>query len=105
MYSDNVWRTVEAKLPAGISSLRAVTVSTVINNRVLLFGKTEVDIVNIFCQLTVGGYVGDKARDNILEFNLEAEEWTEIGAMKEARESHGVAVVSSQDFVDWCTFK
>ena len=49
--------------------------------------------------------MGDKARDSIMEFNLEAEEWTEIGAMKEARESHGVAVVSSQDFVDWCTFK
>ena len=49
--------------------------------------------------------MGDKSRDSILEFNLEAEEWTEIGAMKEARESHGVAVVSSQDFMDWCTFK
>ena len=48
--------------------------------------------------------MGDKARDSILEFNLEEEEWTEIGAMKEARESHGVAVVSSQDFMDWCTF-
>ena len=61
--------------------------------------------MKILCQLYSGGYVGDKARDSILEFNLEAEEWTEIGTMKERRESHGVAVVSSRDFVDWCTFK
>ena len=60
--------------------------------------------MKIIFQLTSGGYEGDKARDSIMEFNLEAEEWTEIGAMKEARESHGVAVVSSQDFMDWCTF-
>ena len=60
--------------------------------------------MKIICKLPSGGYEGDKARDSIMEFNLEAEEWTEIGAMKEARESHGVAVVSSQDFMDWCTF-
>ena len=58
-----------------------------------------------FCQLLLGGYVEDNSMDSILEFNLEAEEWTEIGAMKEARSSHAVSVVSSQDFVNWCSFK
>ena len=34
IFSDNVWRTVAAELPVGISSLRMATV----DNRVLLFG-------------------------------------------------------------------
>ena len=37
IYSDDVWRIVAAKLPVGISSLRAVT----IDQRVLLFGKSK----------------------------------------------------------------
>ena len=38
-----------------------------------------------------------------MEFNLENEEWTEIGAMKEKREAHGVSVVAYQDFANFCT--
>ena len=33
---DGVWKTVSGKLPTGISSLRATTIS---GNRVLMFGK------------------------------------------------------------------
>ena len=38
----------------------------------------------------------------ILEYNHETEEWQEIGAMKEARDSLAVSVVSFKDYADWC---
>ena len=41
-------------------------------------------------------------RNNILEYNHETEEWTEIGAMREARESLSVTIVNFDDYAQWC---
>ena len=53
-----------------------------------------------------GGITGssspDSIRDDILEFNQETEEWTEIGTMTVPRHRHGVAVVSFADYDQWC---
>ena len=51
-----------------------------------------------------GTKVGDlhTGLNNILEFNIETETWTEIGAMKEGRHAHAVSVVSYDDYAKWC---
>ena len=43
-----------------------------------------------------------KSINNILEYNQIEEEWTEIGAMKEARANHGVAIVNYSDYEKYC---
>ena len=49
----------------------------------------------------IGGFDWN-ARANILEYDPETEEWTEIGTMKEARYAQGVSVVEYSDFADFC---
>jgi len=82
IFTDNVWRTVAAKLPAPMWRLRVAT----INNRVLSFG----------------GRGNQSASDKILEFNQDTESWTVIGAMKEPRSSFALSVVSFDDYEKWC---
>ena len=50
----------------------------------------------------LGGWDGFNVYNNILEYNPETEEWQEIGAMKEARYSHAVTLVSYEDYAEWC---
>ena len=50
----------------------------------------------------IGGDDGN-ARDNILEYDPETKEWTEVGTMKEARYGQGVSVVEYSDFADFCS--
>ena len=42
------------------------------------------------------------ARDNILEYDPETKQWTQIGTMREARHGHAVTVVDYEDYVDFC---
>merc|ERR1711971_202316 len=79
--SDNVWRTVAARLPVAMRSPMVASIS----NRVLLFG----------------GY-GGGLRKEIVEFNQETESWTVIGEMKEGKFSTAVSVVSFDDYKKWC---
>jgi len=85
IFSDNVWRTVAAKLPTKLLGPRVAT----INNRVLLFGGEPFD----------GWGVGTK---DILEFNHETESWSVIGAMKWRKLFVSVSVVSIDDYEKWC---
>ena len=41
-------------------------------------------------------------RNEILEYDPETEEWTHIGTMREARETHAVSVVKYEDYADFC---
>ena len=41
-------------------------------------------------------------RNDILEYDPETEEWTQIGTMREARYSHAVSVVDFRDYADFC---
>ena len=54
--------------------------------------------------ISSGGYVstGKFAGKDILEFNLQTESWTVIGAMNEPRLGHSVSVVSIEDYEKWC---
>ena len=40
--------------------------------------------------------------DTILEFDIEAETWMEVGHMTTARGEHAVSVVNFSDFAAWC---
>ena len=44
----------------------------------------------------------DIIRNDILEYDPETEEWTQIGSMREARYSHAVSVVDFRDYADFC---
>ena len=87
IFSDNVWRTLTAKLPTPTNNMAVAT----INNRVLLFGNSFLCCLNVKC-ISSGGNSQKKLKD-ILEFNLLTESWTVIGAMKEPRIAHAVSVV------------
>ena len=99
IFSDNVWRTVAAKLPVPMDNMKVAT----INNRVQLFGNSFFCCLNVKC-ISSGGYVTTEkiAAKDILEFNQETESWTLIGAMKEPRVAHAVSVVSIEDYEKWC---
>ena len=101
IFSDNVWRTLTAKLPVPMDNMKVAT----INNRVLLFGNSFLCCLNVKCISSGGysaeGYVRVQQKD-ILEFNLQTESWTVIGAMKEPRIFHSVSVVSLDDYKKWC---
>ena len=97
IFSDNVWRTLTAKLPLPMDNMEVAS----INNRVLLFGKSFLCCLTVKC-VFLGGYSTEKfAGKDILEFNLQTESWTVIGAMKEPRLAHAVSVVSSEDYEKW----
>ena len=99
IFSDNVWRTLTAKLPVPMDNMEVAT----INNRVLLFGNLFYCCLNVKC-ISSGGYVSTEsvAGKDILEFNLQTESWTVIGAMKEPRLAHSASVVSFEDYKKWC---
>ena len=40
--------------------------------------------------------------DNILEFDIDNEEWQDIGIMKVARNAHEISIVGFDDFANWC---
>ena len=73
-----------------------------INNRVLLFGNSFLCCLNVKC-ISSGGNSQKKLKD-ILEFNLQTESWTVIGAMKEPRVAHSASVVSFEDYKKWCNW-
>ena len=96
IFSDNVWRTLTAKLPVPMDRMKVAP----INNRVLLFGNSFLCCLNVKC-ISSGGNSPKKLKD-ILEFNLLTESWTVIGAMKEPRFAHSGSVVSFEDYKKWC---
>ena len=96
IFSNNVWRTLTAKLPTPMDKMAVAT----INNRVLLFGNSFLCCLNVKC-ISSGGNSPKKLKD-ILEFNLLTESWTVIGAMKEGKHSNTVSVVSYDDYKKWC---
>ena len=96
IFSDNVWRTLTAKLPTPMDKMAVAT----INNRVVLFGNSFLCCLNVKC-ISSGGNSPKKLKD-ILEFNLLTESWTVIGAMKEPRLAHSGSVVSFEDYKKWC---
>ena len=96
IFSDNVWRTLTAKLPVPMDNMEVAT----INNRVLLFGNSFLCCLNVKC-ISSGGLSTEKLKD-ILEFNLQTESWTVIGAMKEPRHGHSVSEISIEDYEKWC---
>ena len=100
IFSDNVWRTVAAKLPRPMDSMKGATT----NNRVLVFGNSLFRMQQI--QFTTSGGNDGDFRKEVLEFNYESESWTVIGAMKEARYHHAVSVISfddyGNDYKKWC---
>ena len=49
-----------------------------------------------------GGNIGNEHVDTILEFEKEAETWSEVGHMKQKRGNHALSVVNFSDFEDWC---
>ena len=51
---------------------------------------------------TPGGAKGESILRNILEFDQEAESWTEVGKMQEGRAEFAVSVVSYNDYAKWC---
>ena len=96
IFSNNVWRTLTAKLPVPMDNMEVAT----INNRLLLFGNSFLCCLNVKC-ISSGGLSTEKLKD-ILEFNLQTESWTVIGAMKEPRVAHSASVVSFEDYKKWC---
>ena len=50
----------------------------------------------------IGGWDGSRPFNTIFEYNPDADEWSEIGAMKEARATPGVSLVSYREYADWC---
>ena len=50
------------------------------------------------------GGVDDRniANNDILEYDPETEEWTQIGTMREARYGHAVSVVDFRDYAEFC---
>ena len=42
--------------------------------------------------------------DAILEYDVTADAFTQIGTMTQAREGHAVSVVQYQEFSKWCQF-
>ena len=51
--------------------------------------------------ILLGGYDG-QPRDNILKFDINKREWTEVGNMKYAAMRIGVSEVNLTDFQSWC---
>ena len=41
-------------------------------------------------------------RNNIMEYNIDDEEWQDIGLMKVARHAHSMSIVGFDDFEAWC---
>ena len=84
--------------------MRAAT----INNRVLLFGEYECLIrhnIWIFqnsIYFHSGGSDDDNARDDILEYDPETDNWTQISTIREARDSLAVSVVDFTDYAESC---
>ena len=98
------WR-ISNSLPA--RNLRPVVIN--INNRILLFGNVISIKSNqhLFHRFLVGGltFVGQTSTetDNILEFDIDNEEWKDIGKLKDARHQHAVSIVGFNDYKSWCT--
>ena len=44
----------------------------------------------------------DNTSNDILEYDPETEEWTQIGTMREARYGHAVSVVDFRDYAEFC---
>ena len=95
-----------AKLPVQIFSFQSVT----INNRLLIFGNTLfLAMTEPIRSISSGGYdgtpgggKGESKLRNILEFDQEAEAWTEVGKMQEGRAEFAVSVVPYHDYAKWC---
>ena len=52
--------------------------------------------------ILAGGWDGDNVLDTILEYDITGDSYTEIGTMKDTRESHAVSVVQHEDFAQSC---
>ena len=48
------------------------------------------------------GGSGKAARDSILEYNPEDEEWQSVGTMMRPRSFHAVSIVDLKDYELWC---
>ena len=102
IFSNNVWRTVDGKLPRRMYSMVIATY----NNKIQSYGKLYLFHFLIKkTSIPSGGYTldgGAGALDSILEFNYETETWTEIGTLKAKRGWSGVSVVSYDDYENFC---
>ena len=104
IYSNNVWKTVAAKLPyEWIHSLEVISIA----NRVILFGNWQKYILTIIWNAkNLGGFGDSSAQNKIFEYNHTNQEWIKIGKMKEARYGHAVSVVTYSDYhyAKWCNW-
>ena len=97
------WQEItSARLPRPMDGVRVITV----DNRVLLFGGewkhililTACTFLTLAC--VTGGHDSDERYDDILEYNKNSGSWSKLGVMNKARRSHGLGVVSINDFPD-----
>ena len=50
----------------------------------------------------LGGFKNGPVINNIFEFDIKRQEWTQVGNMTYAAHSHGVSTVNFEDFEPWC---
>jgi len=83
--SDGECREVPGALPRPMAGMQVVT----LNNKVLLFGGTDIDY---------------KSYADILQFsNSKGEEkWSRVGEMSQSRVYHAVSIVNSNDYTESC---
>ena len=109
IFDGQTWRNVYGKLPRGLAGTPVI-----INHggKILLFGNPQPSHYDEFINLIhyfQGGYdlsAPSIGREGILRFNLETEEWEEVGKMIEGRVFPGVSLVVSPPWYNgYCNIK
>ena len=102
LFSAGEWKLIPASLPSALYSPRATT----LNNGVFLFGRVDININNL---LDITSWIGGKpygldATDEILEFDISSEKWSQIGHMLIPRYIHAVSPIRFEDVSSYCEY-
>ena len=100
MYDGSSWTNV-GRLPIVLAYFQLIN----INNRILSFGKHIFRyLIYRYPIILFSGGLGSAPsyKNNILEFDINKLEWTQIGNMTYAAHSPAVSEVNFADFEPWC---
>ena len=77
-----------------------------LDNKVFFFGRyifVNISASSLYGCLIIGGLDKNTERvDTILEFDVHALTWSEVGHMPQETAGHAVSVVNFTDFAVWC---
>ena len=60
--------------------------------------KTRVHVI-----IHTGGYDGSNIRDEVLQFDLTSQTWTQVGTLEVARSAHAMTIINKKDIFEYST--